>query len=71
MVIMFIATQCSVSNAYNQRMAALFEDYIEKALTFIGINSNKQEDAEEVKAHAEENGLDFIIWKNPNNGGMS
>ncbi len=66
-VIMFIATQCPVSNAYNQRMATLNKDYAGKAISFIGINSNKQEDAAEVKEHAEENGLDFIILKDPNN----
>lgn len=66
-VIMFIATQCPVSNAYNQRMATLNKDYAGKATSFIGINSNKQEDAAEVKEHAEENGLDFIILKDPNN----
>jgi len=66
-VIMFVATQCPVSNAYNHRMAALDKDYSDKSVTFIGINSNKQEDAEEVKAHADENGLEFIILKDPNN----
>jgi peroxiredoxin len=66
-VIMFIATQCPVSNAYNQRMVALDEDYSDKSVTLLGINSNKQEDAEEVKAHAGENGLEFIILKDPNN----
>ena len=68
---MFIAKQCFVSNAYNQIMAAFFEDYFEKAVTFIGINSIKQEAAEEVKAYAEENGLDFITLENPNNVNIS
>ena len=34
-VIMFIATQCPVSNAYNQRMATLNKDYAGKAISFI------------------------------------
>lgn len=66
-VLLFVATQCPVSNAYNSRMAALHEKYSEKEIAFIGINSNKQEDAEEVKNHAEENGLNFPILKDPNN----
>lgn len=66
-VILFVATQCPVSNAYNSRMAALHQKYSEKEIAFVGINSNKQEDAEEVKNHAEENGLNFTILKDPNN----
>ena len=62
-VIMFIATQCPVSNDYNERMAKIYADYKDKNFAFLGINSNKQEDAEEVKEHAAENGLDFIILK--------
>lgn len=66
-VIMFIATKCPVSNNYNDRMAAIFNDYKNKGVVFLGINSNKAEDAEEVKDHAKENGLDFVILKDPNN----
>ncbi len=66
-VILFVATQCPVSNAYNSRMAALHQKYSEKEIAFVGINSNKQENAEEVKNHAEENGLNFTILKDPNN----
>ena len=64
---MFIATRCPVSNAYNTRMVSLYEYYSDKPVTFIGINSNKQEDIEEIKKHAKENGLKFIILKDPNN----
>jgi peroxiredoxin len=66
-VIMFIATKCPVSNAYNSRMAQLHKEYSTKNISFIGINSNKAEDAQEVKTHAAENGLEFTILKDPNN----
>jgi len=66
-VIMFIATQCPVSNGYNERMARLFADYKDKGITVIGINSNKEESAEEVKIHAKEHNLNFIILKDPGN----
>lgn len=66
-VIIFIATQCPVSNAYNERMAQLYKDYKEKGIAFIGINSNKQESVDEIKEHAGENNLDFIILKDVNN----
>ncbi len=66
-VVMFIATQCPVSNAYNERMAALHKDYAGKEIAFVGINSNKQESAEEVKEHAAENGFTFPVLKDWNN----
>ena len=66
-VLMFIATQCPVSNAYNERMAELYADYKGKNVAFVGVNSNKQESIEEIKEHAKKNGLEFTILKDWNN----
>ena len=62
-VILFIATKCPVSNAYNQRMEQLAQDYQAKGVTVIGINSNFNESATDVKAHAAEKHLTFTILK--------
>ena len=66
-VLLFIAVQCPVSNAYNERMAKLAEDYQAKGIAVIGINSNAAEDAAAVKAHAAEHKLSFPILKDPGN----
>lgn len=66
-VVMFIATQCPISNDYNERMVALYNDYASKEIAFVGINSNKQEDAAEVKAHAAKNVFKFDVLKDWNN----
>jgi len=66
-VIIFIATQCPVSNAYNTRMEKLFEDYKDKDVAFLGINSNKTESVTEVKDHANDNNLTFTILKDEGN----
>jgi peroxiredoxin len=66
-VLLFIAVQCPVSNAYNERMEKLAEDYKAKGIAVIGINSNVKEDAEAVKAHAAEHKLSFPILKDPGN----
>jgi peroxiredoxin len=66
-VLMFIATQCPVSNDYNERMAALAKDYTGKGVAFVGINSNKQEAADEVADHAKKNGFSFPVLKDPDN----
>ena len=66
-VLIFIAVQCPVSNAYNERMAKLAEDYKAKGINVVGINSNVAEDAAAVKAHAAAHNLTFTILKDPGN----
>jgi peroxiredoxin len=66
-VVMFIATRCPVSNAYNGRMAALSGSFSGKQVAFIGVNSNKSEDAGEVGEHAKEHKFGFPVVKDPNN----
>lgn len=66
-VVIFIATKCPVSNAYNDRMEKLAQDYKAKGINVIGINSNNTEPSAEVKAHAAEKGLSFAILKDEGN----
>lgn len=66
-VLLFISVQCPVSNAYNERMAKLAEDYNAKGIAIVGINSNVAEDAAAVKAHAAEHKLSFPILKDAGN----
>jgi peroxiredoxin len=66
-VILFIAVQCPVSNAYNERMEQLAQDFKAKGINVIGINSNVTEDAGAVKAHAAQNKLSFVVLKDPGN----
>ena len=64
-VLLFIAVQCPVSNAYNERMEQLAQEYKAKGIAVIGINSNAAEDADAVKSHAAEHKLSFPILKDP------
>jgi peroxiredoxin len=66
-VLMFIATQCPVSNAYNERMNALYREYSARGVKFIGINSNATEPAQEVASHAAKHGFGFTVYKDINN----
>jgi peroxiredoxin len=65
--VVFVATKCPVSNAYNTRMAALGKEYAVKGVALVGINSNKTEPAGEVKAHAEKHGFTFPVLKDEGN----
>jgi peroxiredoxin len=66
-VLIFIATRCPYSNAFNGVMAQLAKEYSPKGIVFLGINSNKTESVEEVAQHAKEKGLNFTILKDPEN----
>lgn len=66
-VIMFISTQCPVSNAYNQRMVDLYDDYANEGVAFLAINSNAGNSPEEVQRHAKEHGFGFPVLKDNNN----
>jgi peroxiredoxin len=66
-VLMFIATKCPVSNAYNDRMRDIANEYGKKGILFVGINSNSTETESEVKTHAQEHGFGFTLVKDPGN----
>ena len=65
--VLFVATKCPVSNAYNARMAALGKEYASRGISLVGVNSNKTEPVAEVKAHAEKNGFTFPVLKDDGN----
>jgi thiol-disulfide isomerase/thioredoxin len=66
-VVTFIATQCPVSNAYNQRMVEVYKDYAPKNVKFIFVNANRSEPANEVREHAKRVGFVFPVYKDANN----
>ena len=66
-VLMFISTECPVSNGYNERMEKLYETFSKKGVAVIGINANKEEDVKRIAAHAKEHGFKFTILKDVEN----
>jgi len=66
-VVMFIATQCPVSNDYNGRMEALNKTYGPKGIAFVGVNSNKEESVQEIVEHAKKAKFTFRVLKDMDN----
>lgn len=66
-VLMFIATQCPISNDYNERMNAVVGDYTPKGVKFVALNANSTEPAGEVERHAAEHKFPFKVYKDENN----
>jgi len=62
-VLIFVSTNCPVSNAYNERMEKLAQDFKARGIHVVGINSNVTESSDMIKAHAAERKLSFPILK--------
>lgn len=60
-VVLFISTQCPISNAYNARMADLAREFPQVA--FIGVNPNLHETEAEVAEHARRAGFPFRVLR--------
>lgn len=66
-VLVFVSTECPVSNAYNGRMQALAESCAAKHIAFVGLNANKAESAGDIAAHAKAHGFTFPVLKDAAN----
>jgi len=67
LLVIFVSVQCPVSNAYNERMEALAQEWRARGFGVVGINANRTESADAVAAHAREHNLTFPILKDNNN----
>jgi len=65
--IVFVSVQCPVSNAYNDRMNALYHDYSAKGVHFLFLNANATEPASTVADHAKAHGFAFPVYKDDGN----
>ena len=66
-LVIFVSTKCPVSNAYNERMKALYNDYSARGVHFLFVNANQNEPASEVEDHARTVGFSFPVYKDVNN----
>ncbi|HUJ39306.1 MAG TPA: redoxin domain-containing protein [Candidatus Acidoferrales bacterium] len=67
LLVIFVSVQCPVSNAYNERMEALAQQWRSRGFGVVGVNANRTESAGAVAAHAREHGLTFPILKDNEN----
>jgi thiol-disulfide isomerase/thioredoxin len=62
-VVVFIGTECPISNAYAPVLTGLQKEYSSKGVLFVGVNSNRQDDAAAVAKHTKEFSLSFPVLK--------
>jgi peroxiredoxin len=62
-VVVFVGTECPVSNAFLPVLAKLHEDYASKGVAFVAVNANRQDTPERVAEHAKKNEIPFPVVK--------
>jgi len=62
-VVIFVATKCPYSNAYNERYNRLAKSLKESKIAFLPINSNDTESLAQVKAHSQDQKFSFPVLK--------
>jgi peroxiredoxin len=66
-VVMFIATKCPISNDYNDRMKAVYNEFTPKGVKFVFVNPNSNEPSAEVAEHRQTHGFPFAVYKDEGN----
>src|SRR5712692_7804644 len=66
-VVVFLGTECPVSNAFLPVLADMHRDYAGKGVAFLGVNSNCQDTPERVAAHARKFEVSFPVLKDTDN----
>ncbi|HEV3258470.1 MAG TPA: redoxin domain-containing protein [Gemmataceae bacterium] len=65
--VVFIGTECPISNAFMPRLAELHKEYESQGVQFLAINSNCQDRPADVARHAKEHHLRFPVLKDVGN----
>jgi peroxiredoxin len=66
-VVVFVGTECPISNDYLLVLGRLHTEYAGKGVRFVGINSNRQDTPAKVAEHARRQKVPFPIVKDPGN----
>jgi peroxiredoxin len=66
-VVVFLGTECTITNAYLPRLGELHKTYADKGVTFVGVNANNQDTVAKIAGHAKEHKLPFPVLKDTAN----
>jgi peroxiredoxin len=62
-VVVFVGTECPLANLYMPTLVEMHQEYSERGVQFIAINSNDQDRFVEVSAHAQDRNVPFPVLK--------
>jgi hypothetical protein len=62
-VVVFLCTECPISNLYLPVLADLHKTYGSRGVLFVGINSSEQDDRAAITRHAQKYALPFVVLR--------
>ncbi|HXG11691.1 MAG TPA: redoxin domain-containing protein [Gemmataceae bacterium] len=65
--VIFVGTECPINNSYMPRLVELHKEYADQGVQFLAVNSNVQDTAERVAAHARKYEIPFPVLKDEGN----
>jgi peroxiredoxin len=66
-VVFFTSARCPMVVAYHERIQKIAQDYQDKGINVIGINANATETDAEIKQHALDNKLSYVMLRDAGN----
>lgn len=66
-VVCFLGTECPLARYYGPRLTKLAEQYADRPVRFLGVNSNSHDSPKEVAEYCKEFRISFPIFKDPAN----
>jgi peroxiredoxin len=66
-VIVFIGTECPISNAFMSSLAQLHGTYGPRGVQFLAVNANRQDTAQRIAEHAKQHAIPFPVVKDEGN----
>jgi peroxiredoxin len=62
-ILVFTSTQCSITNAYTDRLKSIVSDYSPKGVSLVAVNSNSDEAVDRIRDYNQKNGLSWNVLK--------
>jgi len=66
-VLAFLGTECPLVKLYGNRLQKLADEFEDRGVTVIGINSNRQDNVTEIGAYMQRHNLEFLMLKDAGN----
>lgn len=66
-VVIFLGTECPLAKLYGPRLAELHQEFSGRKVTFLGVNSNRQDSLAELGSYARRHGISFPLLKDGGN----
>lgn len=66
-VFAFLGTQCPLAKKYAPRLQRLHEEFDDRGVSFVGVVSNRQDSATDIRYYVNEVGIQFPVLKDANN----